>query len=69
MPPLEGDEEVVKVRKIIKTITLNKLLTTLSILLAQTKSFKFKKKIETTSDKYYVFCMSIINSLKHFITI
>ena len=44
MPPLEGDEEVVKVRKIIKTIILNKLLTTLSVLLAQTKSCKFKKK-------------------------
>ena len=69
MPPLEGDEEVVKVRKIIKTIILNKLLTTLSVLLAQTKSCKFKKKIEATLDKYYVFCVSIINSLKHFITI
>ena len=43
MPPLEGDEVKVKERKKIKTITLNKLLTRLPVLLTQIKSCKFIK--------------------------
>ena len=38
MPPLEGDEEEVKEGKELKTLTPNKLLTRLPILLAQIKS-------------------------------
>ena len=35
MPPLEGDEEEVKKRKELKSLTPNKLLTRLTILLAK----------------------------------
>ena len=35
MPPLEGDEEEVKKRKGLKSLTPNKLLTRLTILLAK----------------------------------
>ena len=49
MPPLEGDEEEVKEKKELKTLTPKKLLTKLLILLAQLKtgsnSYKLKNEI------------------------
>ena len=49
MTPLEGDEEEVKERKELKTLTPKKLLTKLLILLAQVKtgsnSYKLKNEI------------------------
>ena len=49
MPPLEGDEEEVKEKKELKTLTPKKLLTKLLILLAQVKtgsnSYKLKNEI------------------------
>ena len=49
MPPLEGDEEEVKERKGSKSLTLNKLLTRLPILLQQIKVgnnlYKLKNEI------------------------
>ena len=49
MTPLEGDEEEVKERKELKTLTPKKLLTKLLILLAQLKtgsnSYKLKNEI------------------------
>ena len=51
MPPLEGDEEVVKEGKGLKFFTPNKLLTRLPILLAQRKagknSYKTKRRNHT----------------------
>ena len=48
MPPLEGDEEVVKEGKGLKLFTPNKLLSRLPILLAQRKagknSYKTKRR-------------------------
>ena len=58
---LESDNEAVKEGNKIKILTLNKLLTRLSVLLAKMKawnnSYKLKNKI-----KYYIFCISIIKS-------
>ena len=49
MPPLEGDEEEVKEKKELKTLTPKKLLTKLLILLTQIKtgsnSYKLKNEI------------------------
>ena len=49
MPPLEGDEEEVKEKKELKTLTPEKLLTKLLILLTQIKtgsnSYKLKNEI------------------------
>ena len=49
MTPLEGDEEEVKERKELKTLTPKKILTKLLILLAQVKtgsnSYKLKNEI------------------------
>ena len=50
MPPLEGDEEKVKEKKELKTLTPKKLLTRLLILLAQIKTgsnlYKLKNEIK-----------------------
>ena len=50
MSPLEGDEEEVKEGKGLKVLTPNKLLTRLSILLAQIKagknSYKLKNEVK-----------------------
>ena len=46
MPPLEGDEEEVKEGKGLKVLTPNKLLTRLSILLAQIKAGKNSYKLK-----------------------
>ena len=49
MPPLEGDTEEVKEEKRVRTLTPNKLLTRLQILLSQIKagnnSYKLKNEI------------------------
>ena len=49
MPPLEGDEDEVKEGKGLKSLTPNKLITRLEILLAQIKAgnnlYKLKTKI------------------------
>ena len=60
-----GDQE----RKELKILTPKKLLTRLPLLLAQIKAGNNSCKLKTKSNKYYIFCMSIIKSLKHFITI
>ena len=60
-----GDQE----RKELKILTPKKLLTRLPLLLAQIKAGNNSYKLKTKSNKYYIFCMSIIKSLKHFITI
>ena len=57
MPPLEADEEV-KEEKRLKNLTPNKLLTRL---INTNETIK--------SDKYYIFCISIIKSLKKFTNI
>ena len=68
MPPLEGDEEEVKEGKGLRTLTPNKLLTQLPILLAQIKagniSYELKNEI-----KYYIYFTNTIKSLKKFTTI
>ena len=46
MPPVEGDEEEVKEGKGLKVLTPNKLLTRLSILLAQIKAGKNSYKLK-----------------------
>ena len=46
MSPLEGDEEEVKEGKGLKVLTPNKLLTRLSILLAQIKAGKNSYKLK-----------------------
>ena len=60
-----GDQE----RTELKILTPKKLLTRLPLLLAQIKAGNNSYKLKTKSNKYYIFCMSIIKSLKHFITI
>ena len=51
-PPLEGDEKV-KEGKGLKILTPNKLLT------------RLPKFLANKSDKYYIFCISIIKSPKN----
>ena len=51
---LEGDEEEVKERKGLKILTPKKLLTRLSILLAQIKAWNTSCKLKNES-KYYIF--------------
>ena len=65
IPLSTGDQE----RKELKILTPKKLLTRLPLLLAQIKAGNNSYKLKTKSNKYYIFCMSIIKSLKHFITI
>ena len=62
MPPPEDNEEEVKEGKGWKTLTPNKLLIRLPVFLAQIKA-------GNNSDKYYIFCISIIKSPKNFIII
>ena len=47
----------------------DKLLTRLLVLLAQTKAENSSYKLKTKSDKYYIFCITIIKSSKYFTTI
>ena len=66
--PLEGEEEV-KEGKGLKVLTPNKLWTRFSILLAQIKAGNNSYKLKMKSNKYCIFCISTIKSLKRFITI
>ena len=61
MPPLEGREEEVKKGKGLKLLTPNILLIRL-LIKAGHNSYKVKMK----SDKYCIFCISTIKSLKKF---
>ena len=64
MPPLEGNEEELKEGKGLKILTPNKLLTRLQILLAQIKAGNNSYKLNSyNSNKYYIFCISIIKLL------
>ena len=47
-----------------KILTPNKLLTRLSILLEQIKAEKIHRNKKIKSNKYYIFCISIIKSQK-----
>ena len=71
MPPLKDDEEVKEVKGL-KFLTPNKLLTRLSILLAQTKAgdnlYKLKNEIRQTQTNT-IFSIRIIKSPKKFTTI
>ena len=68
MSALEGDEEVIE-RAGLKILTPNKLLTKRPILLAQMKAGNNSNVLKTKSDKYYVFCINTIKSLKKFTAI
>ena len=61
MPPLEGREEEVKKGKGLKLLTPNILLIRLLI-----KAGHNSYKVKTKSDKYCIFCISTIKSLKKF---
>ena len=71
MPPLKDDEEVKQVKGL-KFLTPSKLLTRLSILLAQTKAgdnlYKLKNEIRQTQTNT-IFSIRIIKSPKKFTTI
>ena len=54
MPPLEGNEEI-REGKGLKTLTLQKLLTRLLILLAQIKHGNNSYKLIPKSYKYYIY--------------
>ena len=69
MPSQEADEEEVREGKAIKILTPNKLLTRLSILLEQIKAGDNSYKLKMKSDKYCIFCISILKSPKIFTTI
>ena len=69
MPSQEADEEEVREGKVIKILTPNKLLTRLSILLEQIKAGDNSYKLKMKSDKYCIFCISILKSPKNFTTI
>ena len=59
MPPLEGDEQV-KEGTGLKILTPNKVLTRLSMLLAQKKLETVRTKSKMKSEKCCIFCISII---------
>ena len=63
MLPLEGDEEVQE-GKGLKILNPNKLLTRLPILLAQIKAGNHSYKLKNEINKCYIFCISIIKSIK-----
>ena len=69
MPSQEADEEEVREGKAIKILTPNKLLTRLSILLEQIKAGDNSYKLKMKSDKYCIFCISILKSPRNFTTI
>ena len=70
MPPLEGDEEEVKEGKGLKSLTPNKLITRLEILLAQIKAgnnlYKLKTKIRQILYLLYQHNKITKKSLKQF---
>ena len=63
MLTLEGVEEKVKEEEELKILTLNKLLTRLSVLLAQKKLAIIHANIKIKPEKPYIFYISIIKSL------
>ena len=65
MPLLEGDEEVTEGRGS-KFLTPKKLITTLPTLLAQIKTGNNSYKLKMKSEKCFLFCITIIKSLKKF---
>ena len=67
MPPVETDEDV-KEGKRLKTWTPNKLLITLSTLLAQKKLDTIHTNHKRKSETYCIFCISIIKLPKKFTT-
>ena len=69
MPPIGVDEEEVREGKVLKILTPNKPLTSLSVLLAQIKAKNNSCKLKTNSDKYCIFCIDTVKSPKYFTTI
>ena len=67
--PKGEEEEGVKERIQLHFLTPNKLLIRLPMLLAQIKTRNNSYKLKTKSKNYYIFCISIIKSLKKFTTI
>ena len=55
LPPLEGDAEEVKEGKGLKILTPNKLLTRISILLAQIKAGKNSNKLKNVTTQILYF--------------
>ena len=66
MPSVACDEEEVKGRKRLKILTSHKSLTRLPLLFAPIKAGNNSNKLKMKSDKYYIFCVSIIKPLKKF---
>ena len=69
MPPLQCGERESKEGKRLKTLTPDKLITGLPILLAQIKVETIHTNQNMKSDKYYIFCISITKLLKKFTTV
>ena len=67
--PKGEEEEGVKERIQLHFLIPNKLLIRLPMLLAQIKTRSNSYKLKTKSKNYYIFCISIIKSLKKFTTI
>ena len=67
--PKGEEEEGVKERIQLHFLIPNKLLIRLPMLLAQIKTRNNSYKLKTKSKNYYIFCISIIKSLKKFTTI
>ena len=65
LPPLEDYKEV-KERRGLKILTTNKLLTRLSVLLAQIKTGYNSNKLKNKIRQIVYFCINIIKSQKQF---
>ena len=65
LPPLEDYKEV-KERRELKILTTNKLLTRLSVLLAQIKTGYNSNKLKNKIRQIVYFCINIIKSQKQF---
>ena len=65
LPPLEDYKEV-KERRGLKILTTNKLLTRLSVLLAQIKTGYNSNKLKNKISQIVYFCINIIKSQKQF---
>ena len=65
LPPLEDYKEV-KERRGLKILTTNKLLTRLSVLLAQIKTEYNSNKLKNKIRQIVYFCINIIKSQKQF---
>ena len=67
MSALEGDEEG-KEEKGLKILTSNRLLTKFPVLIGQIKPGNNSDKVNTKSDKYWIFCINTMKSLKELTT-